>query len=103
MMQKSLFISKPVDNVFIESFNRAVREEYLNDNWFISLSHAIEIVQTWRVDCNANRQHSYLKCNDIPHVIFRSLYKFGFCLLKYSLTVKILKCFPLKNGSTSKS
>ncbi len=25
---------KPVDNAFIESFNRTVRDECLNDNWF---------------------------------------------------------------------
>jgi len=31
---------KPVDNAFIESFNRTVRNECLNDNWFLSLNHA---------------------------------------------------------------
>jgi putative transposase len=36
---------KPVDNAFIESFNRTVRNECLNDNWFLSLSHAREVIE----------------------------------------------------------
>ncbi len=31
---------KPVENAFIESFNRGVRNECRNDNWFLSLNHA---------------------------------------------------------------
>jgi putative transposase len=51
---------KPVDNAFIESFNRTARQECLNDNWFLSLTHAREIIEAWRVDYNANRPHSAL-------------------------------------------
>lgn len=51
---------KPVDNAFIESFNRTVRDECLNDNWFLSLEHARKLIEAWRVDYNTNRPHSAL-------------------------------------------
>lgn len=51
---------KPVDNRFIESFNGRFRDECLNDNWFMSLQSAREIVETWRLDYNAARPHSSL-------------------------------------------
>ena len=41
---------KLVNNAFIESFNRTVRQECLNDNWLLSLAHAREIIEAWRVD-----------------------------------------------------
>jgi len=43
---------KPVDNAFIESFNRTVRNECLNDNWFLSLKHTREVIEDWRNDYN---------------------------------------------------
>mgnify|MGYP003736092241 CR=1 FL=1 len=51
---------KPVDNRFIESFNGRLRQECLNDNWFMSLAHASQIVEEWRVDYNIFRPHSSL-------------------------------------------
>ena len=51
---------KPVDNAFIESFNRTARDECLNDNWFLSLDHAKEIIEEWQYDYNNNRPHSAL-------------------------------------------
>ena len=54
---------KPVDNRFIESFNGRLREECLNDNWFMSLQSARDIVETWRLDYNTSRPHSSL--NDL--------------------------------------
>lgn len=54
---------KPVDNRFIESFNGRFREECLNDNWFMSLRDAREIVESWRLDYNTARPHSSL--NDL--------------------------------------
>ncbi|KUL31195.1 transposase [Chlorobium limicola] len=53
-------LGKPVDNAFIESFNRTVRDECLNDNWFLSLEHARKLIEEWRVDYNTNRPHSAL-------------------------------------------
>ena len=54
---------KPVDNRFIESFNGRFRDECLNDNWFMSMSHARETIETWRLDYNDTRPHSSL--NDL--------------------------------------
>ena len=51
---------KPVDHAFIESFNRTVRNEWLNDHWFLSLSHAWEVIEDWRSDDNNVRPHSAL-------------------------------------------
>ena len=33
---------KPTDNTFIEAFNGRFRQEYLNENWFLSLEDAEE-------------------------------------------------------------
>ena len=52
---------KPTDNAFIESFNGRLRQECLNQNWFISLANAKEIVEAWRQDYNQQRPHSSLK------------------------------------------
>jgi putative transposase len=46
---------KPVDNAFIESFNGRLRDECLNQNWFMSLGHARRVVEEWRVDYNMVR------------------------------------------------
>lgn len=54
---------KPIDNRFIESFNGRFRDECLNDNWFMSLQNARDIVETWRIDYNETRPHSSL--NDL--------------------------------------
>ena len=51
---------KPVDNRFIESFNGRFRDECLNDNWFMSLQNARDIVESWRLDYNTARPHSSL-------------------------------------------
>lgn len=51
---------KPVDNRFIESFNGRLRDECLNDNWFMSLQEARNIIEDWRVDYNTERPHSSL-------------------------------------------
>ena len=52
---------KPVENAFAESFNGRLRDECLNTNWFMSVRHAREIIETWRRDYNKVRPHSSLK------------------------------------------
>jgi putative transposase len=37
---------KPTDNAFIESFNGRLRQECLNQNWFLSLAEARETIET---------------------------------------------------------
>jgi len=51
---------KPVENAYIESFNGRLRDECLNENWFLSLEHARSVVEEWRIDYNTARPHSSL-------------------------------------------
>jgi len=51
---------KPVENAYIESFNGRFRDECLNENWFITLDHARQIIEEWRIDYNEVRPHSSL-------------------------------------------
>jgi len=51
---------RPVENAYIESFNGKLRDEYLNEHWFVSLGDAKEKIETWRRDYNMNRPHSFL-------------------------------------------
>ena len=51
---------KPIDNAFAESFIGRLRDECLNENWFMSLKHAREVIETWRLDYNEFRPHSSL-------------------------------------------
>jgi putative transposase len=52
---------KPVQNAFIESFNGRFRDECLNMNWFLSLRHAQEVIEAWRIDYDEVRPHGSLK------------------------------------------
>ena len=56
------FISpgKPMQNGFAESFNGRMRDECLNERWFISLHHAQEVIAEWREDYNHVRPHGRL-------------------------------------------
>jgi putative transposase len=51
---------KPVENAYIESFNRKFRDECLNEHWFLSLAEAREKIEAWRRDYNQVRPHSTL-------------------------------------------
>jgi putative transposase len=51
---------KPVENAYIESFNGRLRDECLNENWFLTLEHARRIIEKWRIDYNTERPHSSL-------------------------------------------
>ena len=51
---------KPVQNAFIESFNGKMRDECLNEHWFISLAEARETIEAWRRDYNEVRPHTSL-------------------------------------------
>jgi len=39
---------KPNQNAYVESFNGRLRDECLNENWFINLQHAKSVIETWR-------------------------------------------------------
>jgi putative transposase len=51
---------KPNDNAYIESFNGKFRDECLNEHWFLSIAHAREIIEAWRIEYNQERTHSSL-------------------------------------------
>ena len=52
--------AKPTENGHIESFNGRLRDECLNQNWFIDLADAKERIELWRKDYNEVRPHSSL-------------------------------------------
>lgn len=51
---------KPVENAFIESFNGRLRQECLEQHWFLDLADAIRTIEAWRISYNTNRPHSGL-------------------------------------------
>lgn len=51
---------RPVQNAFIESFNGKLRDECLNQQWFVSLEEARRIIESWRMYYNTARPHSSL-------------------------------------------
>jgi putative transposase len=59
---KLLFIDpgKPMQNPYIESFNGRLRDECLNQHWFLTLVDARCRIEGWRQDYNEVRPHSAL-------------------------------------------
>lgn len=51
---------KPVENAYIESFNGKFRDECLNEHWFVTMRHAREVIEAWRIEYNTERPHSSL-------------------------------------------
>jgi len=62
---------KPTDNALIEAFNGRLRQECLNESWFLSLEDAREKVENWRQDYNCERPHGWL--GDVSQVEFETL------------------------------
>ena len=52
---------KPVENAYAESFIGRLRDECLNENWFVTLKDARETIEAWRIDYNESRPHSSLQ------------------------------------------
>ncbi len=46
---------KPNQNAYIESFNGRLRDECLNEHWFLNLAHAQTIIEAWRREYNEER------------------------------------------------
>ena len=59
---KLFFITpgKPVENMYMESFNGKLRDECLNLHYFTSIDHARQVIEDWRIDYNTERPHSSL-------------------------------------------
>lgn len=51
---------KPTDNGLIEAFNGRLRQECLNESWFLSLEDAQEKIEAWRMDYNRERPYGAL-------------------------------------------
>ena len=51
---------KPNENAYIESFNGKFRDECLNEHWFVTMAHARQIIESWRIEYNTERPHSSL-------------------------------------------
>jgi len=51
---------KPTDNAMVESFNGSLRQECLNEHWFMSLQDARNKIEAWRSFYNEERPHSAL-------------------------------------------
>ena len=51
---------KPNENAYIESFNGKFRDECLNEHWFVTMKHARQIIENWRIEYNTEREHSSL-------------------------------------------
>jgi putative transposase len=51
---------KPMQNPYIESFNGRFRDECLNQNWFMNVIEAKQIIESWRQEYNEVRPHSSL-------------------------------------------
>ena len=52
---------KPVQKAFAESCNGRVRDECLNETWFLTLAEAQVTLGSWRAEYNAGRPHGSLK------------------------------------------
>jgi putative transposase len=52
---------RPTDNATVESFNGSLRQECLNEHWFLSLDDARAKIEAWRRDYNENHPHSALE------------------------------------------
>jgi putative transposase len=48
---------KPTDNAMVESFNGRLRQECLNEHWFMSLGDATDKIEAWRWHPNETRPH----------------------------------------------
>jgi len=51
---------KPIQNAFIESFNGKLRASCLEENWFLDLQHAREVIEDWRIEYNTDRPNKPL-------------------------------------------
>jgi len=50
----------PTDNALVESFNGRLRQECLNEHWFLSLADARSKIEQWRRFYNEERPHGAL-------------------------------------------
>ncbi len=74
---------KPNQNAYIESFNGRLRDECLNEHWFVSLAHAKVIIEAWRREYNEERPKKSLG-GLTPHAYAKQLAQKSVILTKDS-------------------
>ncbi len=52
---------KPTPNCFVKSLNGRFRDECLNEHWFLSMRHALPVIENWRKEYNEERPPNSLK------------------------------------------
>jgi putative transposase len=63
---------KPTDNAMVESFNVRLRDEWLNQPWFLSLDEARAVTEAWMEDYDRGRPPGALG-NRMPSEFARPL------------------------------
>ena len=63
---------KPIQNAHVESFNGKVRDDFLNEHWFLAIHEAQVLGEAFRIDFNTVRPHSALK-NRTPDEFVKAL------------------------------
>jgi putative transposase len=51
----------PIENAYAKNLIGRLRDECLNENWFISLNNARDIIASWRIDYSEGRPHTSLR------------------------------------------
>jgi putative transposase len=57
---------KPNQNAYVESFNGRLRDECLNEHWFVSLAHARMVIENWRREYNEEREEVVGRADTCP-------------------------------------
>jgi putative transposase len=65
---------RPTQNPFAESFNGRLRDECLNESWFVGLRDAQDTIEAWRIDYQVTRPHSGL-AGRTPEEFARTLHR----------------------------
>lgn len=66
---------KPMQNGHVESFNGTLRDDCLNENWFLNIDEARDVIERWKEEYNEFRPHSSI--GNIPPALFADRYWAG--------------------------
>ena len=56
-----MYVKPRQDHAYVESFNGRLRDECLNEHWFVSLAHAKVEIERWRREYNEERPKKSLR------------------------------------------
>ena len=102
---------KPIQNAHCESFHGRVRDECLNEHWFLSRTDARQLVAAWRQDYNQQRPHSALdyrtpeafrRATDQPAITRREAVGLSYCVDQTTGAGQILsRILPMRSEKRS--